>query len=354
MTKVLFVDDEPMLLRALDRAFRARRTPWIAKFANTGKEALALLERESFDVIVSDIGMPEMDGVTLLDRIRVEHPRTARVVLSGEARLQDRMRAVVTSHQWLAKPCPVSRLAVTIDRLQWARALVDDPELLSLVCGVSSLPSAPALYLAVTQALERDDGLDEIGDLIEQDAAIASKLVQLVNSSYFSIGERISSVRRAAKILGHTKLRELLLAAEVFHTKPNTDVLAARGVRVAKIARALATADHDEVFLAGLLHDVATLVLGPTRDAGPQLRARIGGVLLGTWGLPLEIVTSVAFHTDPEAAPDPTETRLRVVALASALVDPTAPAELVDARAQALGMTSELCREIARAIELES
>jgi HD-like signal output (HDOD) protein/ActR/RegA family two-component response regulator len=350
MTKVLFVDDEPMLLRALDRAFRARKPPWTATFASSGHDALALLDTEPFDVVVSDIGMPGMDGVTLLDKIRVKHPRTARLVLSGEARLEDRMRAVIASHQWLAKPCPVPTLAATIDRLQWSRTLVDDPELLALACGISSLPSAPTLYVAVTQALERDAGLAQIADLIETDVAVATKLLQLVNSSYFAVAERITSVRRAACVLGYAKLRELLLAAEVFHAHPQAAECTAHGLEVARIARALANDHHDEVFLAGLLHDVAGLVLGPDRAARatPQLQARIGAVLLGTWGLPQEVVVSVAFHRDPEAAPDPTDARLRVVALARALIDPSTPAEVLERRAAAIGLDVETCRELAK------
>ena len=159
------LDDEPMLLRAIDRALRARRPSWTASFANSGQAALALLDQENFDVIVSDIGMPGMDGVTLLDNIRRKYPQVARLVLSGEARLEDRMRAVIASHQWLAKPCPVPQIAATIDRLRWARGLVGDPELLAFICGVSSLPSAPAMYFAVSQALERNASVDEIGAL---------------------------------------------------------------------------------------------------------------------------------------------------------------------------------------------
>jgi HD-like signal output (HDOD) protein/ActR/RegA family two-component response regulator len=350
MTKVLFVDDEPMLLRAIERALRARKPRWAATFASSGQDALALLDTETFDVIVSDIGMPGMDGVTLLDKIRTKHPRIARLVLSGEARLEDRMRAVIASHQWLAKPCPMPQLAATIDRLQWARELVEDPELLALACGVSSLPSAPVLYFAVTQALERDASVEEIGLLIETDVAIASKLLQLVNSSFFGLGERISSVRRAAHMLGHVRLRELLLAAEVFHTSPQVGGSAARGLRMATLARSLANEHHDEVFLAGLLHDVATLVLGPARAAAasPELHARIGGALLGTWGLPLEVVTAVAFHHDPELAPDPGESRLGVVALAHALLGRP---ELVDERARALGLDPDECRRVATSID---
>lgn len=348
-TKVLFVDDEPMLLRAIDRALRARKPQWSATFANSGQAALALLESETFDVIVSDIGMPGMDGVTLLDEIRTKHPRIARLVLSGEARLEDRMRAVIASHQWLAKPCPMPQLAATIDRLQWVRTLVEDPELLALACGVSSLPSAPALYFAVTQALERDAGVEEIGMLIETDVAVASKLLQLVNSSFFALGDRITSVRRAARILGHVRLRELLLAAEVFHTSPQAGDSAARGLRMARLARALTNDHHDEVFLAGLLHDVATLVIGPGRAAVSQeLHARIGGTLLGMWGLPLEVVTAVAFHHDPEHAPDPTDSRLGVVVLAHALL---ARPELVDERARTLGIEPGDARQIAESIE---
>jgi CheY-like chemotaxis protein len=348
MTRILFVDDEPIVLRALDRAIRVQRRPWKAVFVSSGKDALELLQRETFDVIVSDIGMPVMDGVTLLHNVREQFPHMARLALSGEARSEERMRAVLAIHQWLAKPCPLAKLVDTIDRLSWARTLIDDPVMVAKVCGLASLPSAPVLYLEVAEALERTSNLDHIATLIETDIAIASKLLQLVNSAFFTEAERVTSVRRAASMLGADRLRELLLAAEVFHASPEAAELAAHGLYVAKLARSFASEHHDDVFVAGLLHDVAKLAVGVNDPGSGVFHARLGGLVLGTWGLPAEVVNAVAFHHDPQAAPDPGEPRLLIVALAEALA--SGRDAIVEHCATALGLDPAECRARARAI----
>jgi CheY-like chemotaxis protein len=337
VTRILFVDDEPIVLRALDRAIRIQRRPWQAVFVSSGEAALELLQREPFDVIISDIGMPVMDGVTLLHNVRERFPHMARLALSGEARSEERVRAVLAIHQWLAKPCPLPKLVATIDRLSWARALIDDPEVIARVCGLASLPAAPTLYLEVAEAL-----------------GIASKLLQLVNSAFFGEAERVTSVHRAAVMLGADRLRELLLAAELFQHSPEAAELAEHGLFVARLARSFAHEHTDDVFVAGLLHDVARLAVGSVEHPSPEFHARLGGLVLGTWGLPAEVVNAVAFHHDPEAAPDPGDSRLCIVALAEALatelVDPATPPGTVDQRAGALGLDPVECRARSLAI----
>ncbi|MCK4988163.1 MAG: response regulator, partial [Desulfobacterales bacterium] len=59
---ILFVDDEPMVLKGLERTLRKMRAEWEMTFASSSKEALDILGSGSFDVIVSDWRMPEMDG----------------------------------------------------------------------------------------------------------------------------------------------------------------------------------------------------------------------------------------------------------------------------------------------------
>src|SRR5437016_5362090 len=61
MKRILFVDDEPHLLEGLQRMLRTQRREWQMSFANGGEQALSLLEAHAFDVIVTDMRMPQMD-----------------------------------------------------------------------------------------------------------------------------------------------------------------------------------------------------------------------------------------------------------------------------------------------------
>ena len=83
---VLFVDDEENILNSLRRGLIDEEYRCI--FASSGQQALEMLEKEPVSVIVSDMRMPEMDGLTLLKEVKNRYPKTVRVVLSGYAQLQ--------------------------------------------------------------------------------------------------------------------------------------------------------------------------------------------------------------------------------------------------------------------------
>ena len=70
--QILFVDDEPMVLKGLQRTLRKMRTEWDMAFSSSGKEALDILGQQPIDVIVSDLKMPEMDGMQLLTEVKAQ------------------------------------------------------------------------------------------------------------------------------------------------------------------------------------------------------------------------------------------------------------------------------------------
>ena len=78
---VLFVDDEERVLKSLKRGLISE--PYRALFASGGKQALEILEVEPVQVIVSDMKMPEMNGLELLQEVAQKYPDIIRLVLSG-------------------------------------------------------------------------------------------------------------------------------------------------------------------------------------------------------------------------------------------------------------------------------
>jgi len=78
---VLFVDDESDILNSLRRALRAE--PYQSFFSESGQEALSVLEKKSIHVIVTDLSMPDMDGLTLLKHVQQRYPDIIRLILSA-------------------------------------------------------------------------------------------------------------------------------------------------------------------------------------------------------------------------------------------------------------------------------
>ena len=89
---ILFVDDEASVLKALQRFSRARR--WDADVAQSGKEGLEKVGLKKYDVIVSDMRMPEMNGTEFLRIIKRRSPSSARILLTGFADL-DALESVI-------------------------------------------------------------------------------------------------------------------------------------------------------------------------------------------------------------------------------------------------------------------
>ena len=113
--RVLFVDDEPNLLDAIQRTLRKQVDLRIAVGA---AEGLRMLQQEGpFELVISDMRMPEMDGAQFLGRVREESPDSIRMILSGQADLQATIAAVNVGHifRFLSKPCPPDQLLAAIE-----------------------------------------------------------------------------------------------------------------------------------------------------------------------------------------------------------------------------------------------
>jgi response regulator RpfG family c-di-GMP phosphodiesterase len=114
MEKILLVDDEPNILQAYKRILRRDFNVFTAE---SGREGIAMIEREGeFAVIVSDMRMPEMNGIEFLTRTQEMYPDTIRIMLTGDAGQQTAMDAVNEGKifRFLTKPCSLELLSNTL------------------------------------------------------------------------------------------------------------------------------------------------------------------------------------------------------------------------------------------------
>jgi len=167
--RILFVDDEPLILQGLERSLRPLRKEWQAAYATGGEEALALLEKGPFDVIVTDMRMPGMDGAALLDQVTRRYPDIVRMVLSGQSDVESVIKSAGVTHQYLSKPCSIDALKDAVNRAVSLRQLLTNASLKQVVSRMGSIPSVPPLYLELTNCLKSKDGS------LERAIAIISK-----------------------------------------------------------------------------------------------------------------------------------------------------------------------------------
>lgn len=305
--RIMFVDDEKRVLEALEDLLEPLCSKWDMDFVGDGERALLLLERAKYDVIVSDMCMPKLDGVRLLNLVRKNHPGVARIVLSGSTEQNSSISAAREAHQFLSKPCRAEELERVIERVCALESLISKPELRAAIARLQRLPSPPHTYLALTRLLA-DEKADAraAAEIVGRDPAMSAKVLQLVSSSFCGLGREINSIKHAITHLGVNNLRNLVLSVEVFAGCAHPSLASLHGHSMAVASRAAALASHEpklseDAFLAGLLHDVGKLVLvsaGATSIEEDHPAA--GAYLVGLWGLPMSIVEVIASHHEPE------------------------------------------------------
>jgi two-component system response regulator YesN len=117
--RCLIVDDEPALIRGLTRLLSLKRPDWEILCAYSGPEAVELLDTYAFDVLMTDLSMPGMDGVTLLKIAQARQPGLVRVVHSSHIGTFGEDRVGELAHRCLAKPARPEDL---LDVLDWSVA----------------------------------------------------------------------------------------------------------------------------------------------------------------------------------------------------------------------------------------
>jgi len=121
--KVLLVDDEKDFLDVMAERMRARGME--VKTASTPSEALALVANESFDAIILDLQMPEMDGLETLKKIKSKKPELQIILLTGHATVQKGVEAMkLGAMDLLEKPADLSDLTAKIQAASSKRMLL--------------------------------------------------------------------------------------------------------------------------------------------------------------------------------------------------------------------------------------
>jgi len=337
MKRILFVDDEISILDGLKRLLRPMRSEWEMSFANGGEAALAMLDSKLFDVIVTDMRMPGLDGASLLEIVRERHPSMLRIILSGYTELQASLRAVPVAHQFLLKPCDPAMLRAGIARATSLGELLNSKMLTSLVGSLRELPSLPRVFDELKIALLRSDAtIDQVAQIVEKDVAVSAKVLQLVNSAFFGLARNVIAVKTAVSCLGMNVLYDLVVTLQVFRSLQPNEYVSQEYLeefhRHAQLSARIAAGIAQDaklppvVVVAALLHDVGKLVIAertpvhfarsvaqseqeglPLYEVEEKLinisHAEVGAYLLSLWGLPYAIVEAVLHHHHPRRIP---------------------------------------------------
>ena len=334
--RILFVDDDERLLEMYRLVFEQEQEDWDIGFAHGPRQALEMMEEHPFDVVISDMRMPEMSGAELCTEIMKRYPKSSRLIMSGYADQEQIAKCLGATHQFIAKPFDIKQLKSTVWRVCALDGWLLDEKLRSVVAQLYSVPSLPSLYFRIMEAIQApDSAIEQIGRIIASDPAMTAKILQLVNSAFFGIARRISSPAEAVQFLGVARVRSLVLSLHVFtcfdeqrikdfsieRVWKHSMTVGLVGQNIAKIQRA-GREIAEECYVSGMLHDIGKVMLAsslpeqygravgiaterriPMTEAEREVfgvsHAEVGAYLLGLWGLPVNIVEAVALHHMP-------------------------------------------------------
>jgi HD-like signal output (HDOD) protein len=368
--RILFVDDKPDMFGALQEALHGPGGSWQVQYAAGGEAALAALTQAPVDVVVVEEQMAPMDGVTLLTRVRDQHPTAIRMILSATTKPG---LATIVSHRLLSKPASVEELSVLIRRSSALHESTGEVEAFRKTMATTALPSRPGVYMELNQVLSDPDWQPhQVSAVLERDVAMSAKVLQLANSALFGLTSTVTTVRDAVMYLGVDTIRSLALTAEAFgkvaprgNADFSLDDFQAHAMLAARITASILPAGRtqQEAVTAALLHDIGKLVLisdGDSRwthlnaqarerqvpvyvveqESDGVTHAQIGAHLLSLWGLPDGIVEAVAHHHDPSEVDGLAFDGVAAVHIANALANELAPTD--EGTAPAAGLDLEL------------
>ena len=329
MISILFVDDEVNILEGIRNSLRKRLNLWDVEFAESGQDALIKLAAKKFDIIVSDMRMPGMDGATLLSKVQDIYPEMTRIILTGQADRESMLRAIPVTHQFLCKPISPQDLLAFLDRVCAFYSRIQSDNVRHLVGSIKSIPTRPKTAMKISGFLATGEpSLKDLGMLIEEDPGLCARIIQVANSAFCGRSREVTSISVAISTLGIEFVQALAIANEVFATTPANRHL-----------MPLIEATYDKAFRGGylavkflqnhpesgfamtslLLRDIGLIITATANRSvcdltlvgqgidGESLvdlefkvfgltHAEVGGHLLALWGMPMKIVEAVTCH----------------------------------------------------------
>jgi len=117
VSTVLLCEDEPLTRQCLADFLESKE--FLVKTAPDGSKALELLETQSVDIIISDLNMKPMDGITLLERLRKESSQVPFILITGQPNIDSFLKAThdLGAFEYIQKPFDFNMLIAIINKL---------------------------------------------------------------------------------------------------------------------------------------------------------------------------------------------------------------------------------------------
>ena len=345
LPKILFVDSEKNIRQSLQQLLQAEA--WDCDYVTSAAEALSFLAARPVDLIVSEVLLPEQDGLRLLAEVKQRYPGIVRLLLTTATPQEKAAQSLASgaAQQIIPKPWIDQELKEIIRSAlrQSTQQKGHSAQLQVLINSVPLLPALPDNYTQVRSCIAGDDvDLEKMAKIISQDVAITTALLHWANSALFGQRFRVDTVHKAIVVLGTDIVESLILADAIsqaigqklpqisgFTLKNFQKHSFSTAILSRLLIKSLFGSDtdlQDRAFTCGLLHDLgklaaacfftpefrAAIALAEERQCSLAevemetigvTHSELGSYLAEWWALPPFIVNAIHWHHEPQAAP---------------------------------------------------
>jgi putative nucleotidyltransferase with HDIG domain len=291
------------------------------------------------DIVFVQKGLKLPDGDNILKYYHDNYDNVIRILLTEHNDFSAVAEGSVYAHNIISKPLnkiKLNRILTSKSRLSF---FLQDNNLTSLINRISFLPTLPKVYEKLENELSnKNTSMQRVSEIISSDVSFTVKILQIVNSSFFGISNRVIDPISAVNYLGKNIIKSLLLYHEIYTQfkidkkyKDYFEKMWIHSNKVGKYAEELiyeySTDEYEmmeNAYIAGLLHDIGKLVLfnlkGYPQDVFDLMKKKgirlskaeeeiygvthseVGAYFLTLWGLPENIIDAVYQHNHYDKA----------------------------------------------------
>ena len=296
--------------------------------------ALKMIGADGEEIVFAHSQAGTTAATRFLNEVWTRNPKTTRFLVGDSAPDSDALiKCAFGPHQFIPGPIDPEKLKAALSRADAIKRFVRNEKIRELVSRMRTLPNRPALSIEIMRELRSAKAsAGVVGELVSKDVAIATKLIQMANSAFYSSEQQVCSPLEAILRIGLETTAALVLSIESFSQldklKPlyfSMDRVWKHSQSVAELAREVSqrmgcdAETSANVYTAGLLHDIGKLAFAlnfdedyekvlkdaekkglPVHQAEEEFfgatHAETGAYLLALWGMPLPLVEAVAGH----------------------------------------------------------
>ncbi len=292
------------------------------------------------DIVIAKKGLKLPDGNDILKYYHNNYDNVIRVLITERNDFSAVAEGSVYAHNIIAKPLNKAKINKILTSKSKLSFFLQDEHLKSVINKISFLPTLPKVYEKLEKELANENiSMNRICGIISSDVSLTAKVLQIVNSSFFGIRQRVTDLMAAVNYLGKNIIKSLVLYHEIFTQfkidKKFNDYFENMWIHSNKVGRYAEELIYEystnkeyemieNAYIAGLLHDIGKLVLFNLGDYPQKVfnlmekkgirfsaaeeeiygasHSEVGAYFLTLWGLPENIIEAVYLHNKYDKA----------------------------------------------------